>query len=197
MVKEKSLICLPENDRGRRLAALIAYNDHIPCVTNVYDLIESEDYVEFKKTLYNGHVVGSYRIKKPLVVTVKPPMVHKDRMLVCGNGFNQQEKMNMLLRLAARLGLEVGASRPCVTAGLMPQSALLGISGRTVSPKLCVVLGASGAQAFIAGIEKSEKIIAVNKDSHAMIFEQCDVGICCDCFELLENLEAVMDRENI
>ena len=196
MDKDHLVIQLPDNNWGRRAAADLAYNGRMPCVTNVYDVKVDGDAVEFKKALYNGHIEGSYCVKPPIVITVKPPAAQKNIMLVCGNGFNSTQKIQRLLELADRLGVAVGASRPCVTSGLMPPGALLGLSGQTVSPKLCVVLGASGAQAFMAGIDKSEKIIAVNKDEHAMIFEQCDLGICCDCFELLDCLEAVMVCES-
>lgn len=195
--KQLSVIILPGDGRGKELAAGLAFQLRMPCMSDVYDIREGADTVAFKKSLYNGHVTGAYSVQIPCVITVNPPLAHRELMFVCGNAFNDHEKVLRLRRLAEKAGADMGASRPCVTSGIMPQETLTGISGQSVAPKLCVVFGASGAQAFMTGIEKSGRIVAVNKDERAMIFGQCDLGLCCDCFALLECVEAVMDCEKV
>ncbi|MEG0778674.1 MAG: electron transfer flavoprotein subunit alpha/FixB family protein [Oscillospiraceae bacterium] len=109
----------------------------------------------------------------------------KDARLViaAGRGVGRTENFKKLDELAEKLGGALGGTRPTVYDGKMPAARMLGMSAAVVSPDCCIAFGASGAAPFMAGVEKSRLLIAVNSDPNALIFEHCDLGIAADCNE--------------
>lgn len=91
-------------------------------------------------------------------------------------------------RFAAELNAEIGFTRQRVMAGGCDEQRMLGISGQSVAPEICIIAGASGASAFMAGVQQSGLIVAVNTDSAAPVFAAADVGIVGDAQEVLSAL---------
>lgn len=91
-------------------------------------------------------------------------------------------------RLARVLGGVVAGTRPAVDKGWVPEERMIGQSGKTVSPRLFISLGASGAMHFTTGFLKSRFILAIDQNPHAPIFEVCDLGIVGDLKEVLPRL---------
>ena len=115
--------------------------------------------------------------------------LEKAEIIVSGGlGMKTKEGFCILEELAACLGGTVGASRAAVDSGLMPQSAQIGQTGKTVSAKLYIACGISGAAQHIAGINSCDKIIAINTDKNAPIFKYADIGIVGDAFEIIPKL---------
>jgi electron transfer flavoprotein alpha subunit len=105
-----------------------------------------------------------------------------------GRGIKEQKNIDLAKQLADALGGEIAASRPICDAGWLPMDRQIGSSGQTVSPKLYLALGISGAIQHIVGMKGSRSIIAVNKDSEAPIFEIADFGVVGNLFDIVPPL---------
>ena len=119
-----------------------------------------------------------------------------DVVFIAGRGMGTQTAMDKLHRLAGRMGAQMGATRPVVFSGLAPLSSLVGISAATIAPRFCLVLGASGSAALLAGLTGSQTICAVNTDRGAPIFSQCDYALQADCNALLDALLTLTEQED-
>jgi electron transfer flavoprotein alpha subunit len=105
-----------------------------------------------------------------------------------GRGIGEQENIGLVEELAAALGAELAASRPICDNGWLPMERQVGSSGQTVSPKLYLAVGISGAIQHLVGMKGSKAVIAINKDENAPIFEVADYGVVGDLFEVVPAL---------
>ncbi len=116
-------------------------------------------------------------------------------ILICvGRGLRKAEDLAIVEELAEKLGGMVAVTRPLVEAGWAPQTRQVGLSGRTVRPKLFIACGVSGAIQMVAGMSGSEYIIAINKDKNAPIFEVAHLGLVGDMYEILPALVEELGR---
>ena len=100
-----------------------------------------------------------------------------------GRGVGKKENVAIIAELAKAFGGELGASRPVVDAGWVAHSHQVGTTGQTVSPKLYVACGISGAVQHLAGMKKSDFIVAINKDKDAPIGEVANVLVVADVLQ--------------
>jgi electron transfer flavoprotein alpha subunit len=107
-----------------------------------------------------------------------------------GRGLGKPEGFEMMEQLAGAFGgnSAVAATRAVVDAGWYPYAAQIGQTGKTVSPKLYLAAGISGAIQHKVGMQSSENIVAINKDANAPIFEFCDLGIVGDLNKIVPKL---------
>ena len=115
-------------------------------------------------------------------------------IVTAGRGIGKKENVALIHGLAKALGGELGASRPVVDAGWVEHSHQVGTTGQTVSPKLYLACGVSGAIQHLAGMKKSDFIIAVNKDKDAPIGEIADVLVVADLLQFVPALTAKVAR---
>jgi electron transfer flavoprotein alpha subunit len=111
-----------------------------------------------------------------------------DILVAGGRGLGKPEGFELCEALADALGGAVAATRAVVDAGWYPYSTQIGQTGKTVSPKLYLAAGISGAIQHKVGFQSSENIVAINKDSNAPIFEYSDLGIVGDLNKILPKL---------
>jgi electron transfer flavoprotein alpha subunit len=115
-------------------------------------------------------------------------------IVTAGRGVGKKENIPVIAALAKALGGELGASRPVVDAGWVEHSHQVGTTGQTVSPKLYVACGVSGAIQHLAGMKKSDFIIAINKDKDAPIGEVADVLVVADVMQFVPALTAKLAK---
>ncbi len=119
-----------------------------------------------------------------------------DIVVSAGRGIKKSDNLPLVYKLAEALDAAVGASRDVVDRGWLSYPHQVGLSGKTVSPRLYVACGISGAIQHLAGMQTAEAIVAINSDPDAQIFRVADIGIVGDLFEVLPVLtEKIRQRK--
>lgn len=122
-----------------------------------------------------------HRVEKPREVD----LAEAETIIAVGRGIRTQSDLLMVKELAGLLNAQVACTRPLIEAGWFDARHQIGLSGRTVKPKLLITLGISGSVQFVAGMRAAECIIAVNTDKHAGIFDVAHYGFAGDLYEVL------------
>lgn len=108
-----------------------------------------------------------------------------DRVVVVGRGIKKATNIPLVREFATSLNAALGASRDVVDRGWLSYPHQIGLSGQTISPKLYIGVGVSGAIQHLAGMQTAENIVAINIDPDAQIFKVADFGIVGDLFDVL------------
>jgi electron transfer flavoprotein alpha subunit len=117
-------------------------------------------------------------------------------IVAAGRAIKSEKDMAMIYELAELLGGQVAGTRPLVEAGWIDAKKQIGLSGRTVKPKLIIAVGISGAVQFTAGMNNSDRIFAINSDPKASIFNAAHYGIVGDVYEIVPSLIAKLKGNN-
>ncbi|MBI9104268.1 MAG: electron transfer flavoprotein subunit alpha [Spirochaetales bacterium] len=124
-------------------------------------------------------------------------VIHKEKVkhledaeviVALGRGLGKVENLVQIERLAELLGAEIAGTRPMIEDGIIDPRKQIGLSGRTVRPKLILTCGISGSVQFAAGMKGSDKIIAINSDPDAPIFKIAHIGIVGNMMEIIPAL---------
>lgn len=112
-----------------------------------------------------------------------------------GRGIGDKEKLSIIQALADALGGVMACSRPVVDVGWLARDRQVGASGKTVTPKVYIACGISGASQHLSGMTESRRIIAINKDANAPIFQVAHYGIVGDLFAIVPALTAAAKNQ--
>ena len=184
---------------GNIMAQIINPNNRPQLATVRYKVMNAPE----KKVLAQGKIVQCNLKEEALksnieVLSVAPKeqeesISEAETIVVVGRAIKSEKDMELIERLAKALGAQIAFTRPLIEAGIGDAKKQIGLSGRTVKPKLIITLGVSGAVQFTAGMGGAEHIFAINKDANAPIFNVAHYGIVGDIYEivpkLLENIE--------
>ena len=142
--------------------------------------------------IVNVDVAGIPARSKVLAITEEPTgdvdITKAEIVVSVGRGIGTAEKIPLIAALADALGGVLACSRPVVDVGWLPRERQVGASGRTVTPKIYIACGISGAIQHLAGMRDANRIIAINKDANAPIFGVAHIGVVGDLFEIVPAL---------
>ena len=131
-------------------------------------------------------------------ITGKPKVTGLEEaevIIAAGKAFRKKQDLAMAEELAEALHAQIAGTRPVIEEGWLDPRRQIGLSGRTVSPKLLIALGISGSVQWIAGMKGSQQIIAVNRDPEAPVFKVAHYGIVGDIYEILPRLIGKIGRK--
>jgi electron transfer flavoprotein alpha subunit len=162
-----------------------------------FDAVETgggEPQVEDVAVELEAHSQAAKVVDQQLEESSGPSIEDADVIVAGGRGLGSPDKFTLAEELARALGGAVGATRAVVDAGWYPYAAQIGQTGKTVSPKLYVALGISGAIQHKVGMQSSNVIVAINKDGNAPIFEFSDLGVVGDLHEIVPKLTQLLEQ---
>ena len=156
----------------------------------------------------NGEVINMPVTEKMLsgntevIKTVNKPeeidISDAEIIVAVGRGIKSKDDLALAESLANKLGAQLACTRPLIEAGWFDAKRQIGLSGRTVKPKLIITLGVSGSVQFAAGMQNSDKIIAVNSDKNASIFKIAHYGFVGDLYEIVPKLlKRIEEAKNV
>lgn len=179
---------------GNIMAQILTPNNRPQMATVRYKVMDAP----MRKSLESGEIINcdieSYKLDSNVeVLDIIPKekeqfIESSDVLVVAGRGIKKEEDLQMIQELADLLGGQIACTRPMSESGWLEAKRQVGLSGRTVRPKLIITCGVSGAIQFVAGMNNSEQIIAINKDENAPIFKTAHYGIVGDLYEIIPNL---------
>ena len=189
---------------GGNIMAHIHTSNHRPQFATVrYKIFSAPEKVEIptgKITLCN---INKEKLSSKIeVLDVKPKtkevgLEDAEVIIVASRAIKKQEDMKMIYKLADKLGAQVGGTRPMIEAGWLDPRKQIGLSGRTVKPKLIITCGVSGAVQFVAGMSGSDYIIAINQDEKAPIFDVAHMALIGDIYEIIPKLIEQIDEKSL
>jgi electron transfer flavoprotein alpha subunit len=188
---------------GGNILATIKTPDHRPQMATVrpksskpLDIDESRtgdiEYIKFDTSLLDNRVK---KLESKHEVGGDINIQAADIVVAGGKGMKKGENFTLIKELADKLGGVVGASRDAVDRGWATYPQQVGLSGKTVTPKLYIAVGVSGAIQHLAGMKTSDIIVSINSDPEAAIFHVSDFGIVGDLFDVVPLLNSKLDKE--
>ena len=190
---------------GNIMAQIICSNTRPQFCTVRYKIFDAPKKVEqIKGTVSMMDIKDEWLISNNEIINIeeKPKELdisESDVIVAIGRGLKSKDDLKMIDELAQLLNGNVACSRPLVEAGIFDNKHQIGLSGKTVKPKLIITLGISGSIQFISGMANADMIIAINNDKDAQIFDVANYGIVGDMYEIVPELIRMLkeEKENV
>ena len=179
---------------GNIMAQIVTPNTRPQFATVRYKVMEAPKRMEEEKgEVLRQRMPKAVRDSRVKLVSTEPVpkaanISDAEILVVVGRGLQKKEDLELVRELAGLLGGEYAVTRPLAEKGWESNARQIGLSGRTVRPKLIITFGVSGAIQFTAGMDQAEHIIAVNSDKDAPIFKLAHVCIVSDLYEVLPQM---------
>ena len=139
-------------------------------------------------TLAPEQLTGRTEVLRTVKKAEEVDISDADVIVAVGRGLHSKDDLALIREVAEQLGAQIACTRPLVEAGWFDAKHQIGLSGRTVKPKLILTVGVSGSVQFAAGMRGADVIIAVNSDPAASIFDIAHYGFVGDLYEILPRL---------
>jgi electron transfer flavoprotein alpha subunit len=178
---------------GNIMASIITSNNRPQLSTVRYKVFNKPAETEITGIIVEDDCANISLESKSKLIEIK----HKEKgmdiaeaeiIVACGRSFKTKQDLQLASELADLLGAELACTRPLVENGWFDPRRQIGLSGRTVAPKLLINLGISGSVQFVAGIKNSEFIVSVNNDKNASIMDNSHLAIVGDIYEIIPKL---------
>ncbi len=178
---------------GNIMAQIVTPNTRPQFCTVRYKIFSAPEKGESHGEIINMPVTeemirGNTQVLKTVHKPEETDISDAEIIVAVGRGVKTKEDLVLAEQLANKLHAQLACTRPLVEAGWFDAKRQIGLSGRTVKPKLLIALGISGAVQFAAGMRNSDTIIAVNKDRFAPIFEFANYGFVGDLYKIVPKL---------
>ena len=179
---------------GNIMAQIVTPNSRPQMATVRYKVMTAPERSEEAKgeikicDISDEKLLSNMKVKEVAPKKAEKGIESADVIVVAGRGIKTKDDMEMINELAELLNGEVAVTRPLIENGWADAKKQVGLSGRTVRPKLIITCGVSGAVQFTAGMNNSDYIFSINKDEKAPIFKVANYGIVGDIYEVVPKL---------
>lgn len=179
---------------GNIMAQIITPNSRPQMATVRYKVMSAPERMKetsgkiIKCQIDDAKLISNMEVKDVIKKEIETGIADAEVLVVAGRGIKSEKDMEMVRELADLLHAQVGVTRPLIEAGWADAKHQVGLSGRTVRPKLIVTLGVSGAVQFTAGMDNSDYIFAIDTNENAPIFKVANYGVVGDIYDVVPKL---------
>ena len=186
--KKPTAVLWQSDDKSKEISATVAAKLSLGLCADCTALETDGNNLYFYRPAFSGSVIAKIECKTTPAMATLRTRTEVEAHIVVGFGMGVKNNLEGAKRFAERLGAETAASRALVDSGAVPYEKQVGVTGKSISPENYIALGISGAVHHISGIRTAKKIIAINPDKRAPIFNFADFGVVASLEEVLEEL---------
>lgn len=201
MKENKDLVQIRPAFGGNIMAQIVTPNSRPQFCTVRYKVFSSQERSEevmgqIKMMTMDAECYKTdVKIEETIGKTKEVDISEAEIIVAAGRGVKNKADLELLERLAEKLGAQMACTRPLIEASWFDARRQIGLSGRTVKPKLIITVGISGSVQFVAGMKGADCIVAINSDENAGIFDVAHYGVVGDLYEVIPKLLSYIENE--
>lgn len=192
--RSTKLLCQTRPAFGGNLMATIICPSHRPQMATVRPGVmprpkpDADRLGQITRETLSSQLITKIRLLEKITAADAESIAGAEKIIVAGRGVGNQKNLELVKEAARLMGAELGCSRPLVDMGWCEYKHQVGQTGCTVAPRLLISVGVSGAVQHLAGLSRAEKIIAINHDPEAPVFDIAHYAVVGDAAEILREL---------